>query len=92
MQAQVHFKVSNSLGLQGASPPRPLPGRCPWNPPGALKQVPGPPTVRATAPLAAARYASHGLDFIPAFFFSKPVLMPVLLFMKSYLARAIDSE
>ena len=37
MQPQVHFKVSNSLGLQGASPPRPPSGRCPWTPPGALK-------------------------------------------------------
>ena len=33
MQPQVHFKVSVSLGLQGASTP---PGRCPLTPPGAL--------------------------------------------------------
>ena len=51
MQAQVHFKVSNSLGLQGALPPQPPPWRCPWNPPGALKQAPGPPAVRATKPV-----------------------------------------
>ena len=44
MQPQVHFKVSISLGLEGASTP---PGRCPLTPPGALK--------RARAPLATLR-------------------------------------
>ena len=39
------------LGLKGASPPRPPPGRCPWN----LKQAPGPPAIRETALLATLR-------------------------------------
>ena len=35
-------KTPRSQELPGASPPGPPPGLCPWTPPGALRQAPGP--------------------------------------------------
>ena len=40
------LKTLKTQELPGALPPGPPPGRCPWTPPGALEQAPGPHAVR----------------------------------------------
>ena len=48
MQGEAFWGLKNSEnpGASGALPPGPLPGLCPWTPPGALELAPGPHAVK----------------------------------------------